>query len=86
MAHSHRVSFFTTDICPIDSDTRSTDSVVTYPASWARLATPWANGESIWPDRAEGRELVLLSAAGMFDQAMANRHKQNAGLLLNLRP
>jgi tRNA (guanine37-N1)-methyltransferase len=39
--------------------------------------------ESIWPERGEGRRLVLLSAHGrMFDQAMANRFCRQAELLL----
>ena len=39
--------------------------------------------ESVWPDRGEGRKVVLLSAQGrMFDQAMANRLKQNTEMLL----
>jgi len=39
--------------------------------------------ESIWPSRVESQKVLLLSAQGrMFDQAMANRLKDNAELLL----
>ena len=39
--------------------------------------------ESIWPERRPDRLVVLLSAQGrLFDQAMANRLAQAAGLLL----
>jgi tRNA (guanine37-N1)-methyltransferase len=39
--------------------------------------------ESIWPERAEDRKVVLLSAQGrMFDQALANRFASCAELLL----
>jgi tRNA (guanine37-N1)-methyltransferase len=39
--------------------------------------------ESIWPERAAGRRVILLSAQGsLFDQAMANRLSGEAELLL----
>src|SRR5437764_13598977 len=39
--------------------------------------------ESIWPERSESQKVLLLSAQGrMFDQAMANRLKESAELLL----
>jgi tRNA (guanine37-N1)-methyltransferase len=39
--------------------------------------------ESIWPQRAPGRKVVLLSAQGrLFDQPMANRLKENGEILL----
>jgi tRNA (guanine37-N1)-methyltransferase len=39
--------------------------------------------ESIWPERAAGRRVILLSAQGsLFDQAMANRLSLDAELLL----
>ena len=39
--------------------------------------------ESIWPERGEGRKVLLLSAQGrMFDQAMANRLRAERELLL----
>jgi tRNA (guanine37-N1)-methyltransferase len=39
--------------------------------------------ESIWPGRRADQKVVLLSAGGrLFDQAMANRLKENAELLL----
>ena len=39
--------------------------------------------EEIWPERGAGRKVILLSAQGsMFDQAMANRLKENEELLL----
>jgi len=39
--------------------------------------------ESIWPERAPDRQVVLLSAQGrLFDQPMANRLKESAGILL----
>jgi tRNA (guanine37-N1)-methyltransferase len=39
--------------------------------------------ETIWPERTSGQKVILLSAQGcMFDQAMANRLKDNAELLL----
>ena len=39
--------------------------------------------ESIWPERAAGRKVILLSAQGrLFDQGAANRLSQEAELLL----
>ena len=39
--------------------------------------------ETIWPERTTAQKVILLSAQGrMFDQAMANRLKDNAELLL----
>jgi len=39
--------------------------------------------ESIWPERGESRQVLLLSAQGrLFDQAMANRLSRQAELLL----
>ena len=39
--------------------------------------------ETIWPQRSADQKVILLSAQGrLFDQAMANRLKQNAELLL----
>ena len=39
--------------------------------------------ESIWPERNAGQKVMLLSAQGrLFDQAMANRLKESAELLL----
>jgi tRNA (guanine37-N1)-methyltransferase len=39
--------------------------------------------ESIWPERAPGQKVILLSAQGrLFDQKMANRLSECAGLLV----
>jgi tRNA (guanine37-N1)-methyltransferase len=39
--------------------------------------------ESIWPERAAGQKVVLLSAQGrLFDQSIANRLIENSGILL----